>query len=104
LLQFKERYENDWGLRHELIADYLAGWYLTRTQGEQKDIALSASQFFSNLGDTDFANIDHHGTPRQRSSMLLQGGNMFEFGNRVPGNTPVDPQLALKRAIAHVSH
>jgi hypothetical protein len=60
--------------KRELFCDYLAGIYMSiriRTLGFV-DIN-AAYTVFSSMGDTDFGNVDHHGTAGERSSALLTG-------------------------------
>jgi hypothetical protein len=71
LFQFKQGYTEAWGVRHELTADYMAGWYLARTQADNKKLKEEISSLFETLGDSAFADPNHHGTPKQRSRLLL---------------------------------
>jgi hypothetical protein len=62
--------------RNELFADYLAGCYLhlkSMTIGEQY-VSEVANSFYS-IGDYQFNDPSHHGTPQQRVSCLMAGYN-----------------------------
>ncbi len=55
----------------ELQADYLAGWYLGN-RWIYTDVQSAFSAFFE-MGDYQFNNPDHHGTPKQRLSAIQAG-------------------------------
>lgn len=68
--QFKAGVQASWGVHYELSADYLAGWYLARMSLVGEDRMDEGSRLFENLGDSQFMDEDHHGTPAQRSKMF----------------------------------
>lgn len=57
----------------ELHADFMAGWYMG-TKGTRMKVAYEELQkaFFS-MGDRQFNNPSHHGTPQQRLDALKSG-------------------------------
>jgi len=60
--------------KKELFADYLAGMYMfIRIQVLGYVDIYAAIKSFESLGDTDFGNVDHHGTPEERSEALIAG-------------------------------
>ena len=62
--------------QNELFADYLAGCYMYYRNKNFKTTDINAAfQAFYNLGDNDFTNPDHHGTPESRSKCIKQGYN-----------------------------
>jgi hypothetical protein len=62
--------------QNELFADYLAGCYMFYRNRSFKSTDINAAfQAFYNLGDNDFSNPDHHGTPVSRSKCIKQGYN-----------------------------
>jgi hypothetical protein len=82
VLQFKRHVRNHAATAApiELHADYLAGWYMGM-KGERMMIAYEElkSQFYS-LGDNDFSNADHHGTPEERARALAKGYELAKTG------------------------
>jgi hypothetical protein len=64
--------------RIELHADYLAGWYLGVRKRQDPSVSLWASgDTFHRIGDYQFNNPNHHGTPEQRVASSERG---FELG------------------------
>lgn len=62
--------------QNELFADYLAGGYMFYRNLRFKPTDINAAfQSFFNMGDNDFTNPDHHGTPSSRSACIRQGYN-----------------------------
>jgi hypothetical protein len=62
----------------ELHADYLAGFFLAQRKAEHPDLDLqTVGRFFNLMGDTDFANPQHHGTPQERIAAIQAG---YDFG------------------------
>ena len=59
---------------NELFADYVAGAYMYYRNRDFKstDIPAAFKAFYS-MGDNDFTNPDHHGTPNSRSICIKQG-------------------------------
>jgi hypothetical protein len=84
IFQFTKRLKCPWGVHLELSADYLAGWYLAKTERDSERIKNSIATLFSNIGDSEFANDDHHGTPRQRSNVLLSGASLYDYKRDLP--------------------
>jgi uncharacterized protein len=59
----------------ELQADCLAGYYLGTIQNvtlDERDIQEIATQAYK-IGDFEFGNPNHHGTPKQRTNAVLSG-------------------------------
>lgn len=83
LFQFKAKYEVAWGMKFELTADYMAGWYLGVTQELTVENVKQTSKLFTELGDSNFTSPDHHGTPWQRSKIFSYGAGIQ--GNYFPG-------------------
>jgi hypothetical protein len=76
LVQFREG--NDLATKpKELQADYLAGWYMAnRDRGYAQWSETSARQnmdAFYRLGDYDYNNQEHHGTPEERLAAVTAG-------------------------------
>jgi hypothetical protein len=64
----------------ELHADYLAGFFLAGRKAAYPSLNLQgAGALFEKLGDTEFANPDHHGTPAQRVASIEAG---FKLGRK----------------------
>lgn len=64
--------------RTELMADAYAAYFLSHTAGQAKQWKR-AQQFldiFFNVGDCDFDNVLHHGTPNQRRSATEWGAGL----------------------------
>jgi hypothetical protein len=62
--------------QNELFADYLAGGYMFYRNRNFKSTDLEAAfRAFYNMGDNDFTNPNHHGTPASRSACIRQGYN-----------------------------
>jgi hypothetical protein len=60
----------NWGKNYkytELHADFLAGFYIGKKNlfKSETDLNIFVNEFY-NLGDSDFFNSDHHGTPDER--------------------------------------
>jgi hypothetical protein len=75
ILQYKGWFIANWGVRWELDADKWAGGYLA-SHGFDKAQILRAADLFFNLGDCDFSDPDHHGTPMQRRNVFLAGAGL----------------------------
>ncbi|MGF7079564.1 hypothetical protein [Mucilaginibacter sp. UYCu711] len=65
--------------QNELFADYLAGAYMFYRNQRFKptDIDAAFNAFYS-MGDNDFTNPDHHGTPGSRNTCIRQGFNVCQ--------------------------
>jgi hypothetical protein len=62
--------------QNELFADYLAGGYMFYRNRNFKTTDLNAAfSSFYNMGDNDFTNPNHHGTPESRYECIKQGYN-----------------------------
>jgi hypothetical protein len=62
----------------ELHADFLAGYYLALRHNAKAQLDLQAvGRVFYELGDTDFNDRGHHGTPEERSRAITGG---YAFG------------------------
>lgn len=62
------------GKRIELHADFLAGFYVGQRQKENQSISLyKTGKEIWNIGDTNFNNPDHHGTPPERLAAAEAG-------------------------------
>lgn len=72
VLQIKKGMRQSNSKIKELQADFLAGYYIGR-----KNFSLTSIQAFGNdlysMGDYDFANSNHHGTPSERVSAMNEG-------------------------------
>lgn len=78
----------------ELHADYLAGYYFKRTGRTERSIQSFGSSL-RRMGDFDFGNPSHHGTPDERVGAMLGGYQAGEEG--------LDRDAAAERGIAYVS-
>lgn len=109
-LQFQKKMDGGWSARHELHADYLAGWYLGATRGSDRDLMAKIAKVFGELGDTQFLDTDHHGTPKQRANVMRAGANSFVFADgRVPDGVSADKlpesaEAAFERGLWTVRH
>jgi len=56
----------------ELHADFLAGYYFSRTGRTEKSLVTFAESLFSK-GDYQFNDRDHHGTPQERVASMRAG-------------------------------
>ena len=79
----------------ELMADFMAGWYVgykDAMTGRQSDVSSAMLGMFS-LGDTNFSSPGHHGTPRERLEAYTSGvlfvrqgtGGGFDGGGGMAG-------------------
>ena len=102
LLQFKKGLSSDWGVHFELSSDYLAGWYLAQTRPNLPASKDDVASLFASLGSTTaFANADYHGSPKQRSRMLLYGAGLHGVADTAtPGATITNPLEALTSSMA----
>ncbi len=81
--------------RNELHADFLSGFYLGTRKREFRELTLyEAGVTFRQLGDTDFTDPQHHGTPAERVAAAEAG---FAIG--IEGGT-IDTAIA--RGMDHV--
>jgi hypothetical protein len=67
-------YKNKW---KELHADYMAGWYVAHRGWCQCDMVTKAGKSFHKLGEYNFNDPNHHGTPMEREDAFYAG---FNFG------------------------
>lgn len=65
----------------ELHADYLAGYYLGMTKSVTESEVISIFNEFYSIGDYNFNDPGHHGTPEERSCAFLQGFKYAYSGN-----------------------
>jgi len=77
ILQFKmadvrERLTGSTAQRVELHADFMAGYYFSRTGRTEKSLITFGDSLFSK-GDYQFNNPEHHGTPEQRVTSMRAG-------------------------------
>jgi len=56
----------------ELPADFMAGYYFSRTGRTERSLIVFAESLFSK-GDYEYNNPDHHGTPQQRVTAMRTG-------------------------------
>lgn len=61
------------GKQPELHADFLAGYYIGKNGSISKDKLVSFADEFFYLGDFDFFESEHHGTPEERRCAFLEG-------------------------------
>lgn len=67
--------------RIELHADYLSGWYLGLLKKRNSSISLwSSGDTFHRIGDSNFTNELHHGTPEQRVAASRAGFDLANSG------------------------
>lgn len=60
----------------ELQADYIAGWFTAhRSRFRNQNLLASWTAFFE-LGDSNFASPNHHGTSQERSQAFAAGVNL----------------------------
>lgn len=96
VLQYKVGTRSGWGVHYELSADFVAGRYL----GSLPNLDIASVQgvvttFTDVLADTDFMDKDHHGSPAQRSKIMLMGFHGSPSLTEVPTEArPMTPQEA----------
>lgn len=103
LLQFRKNVGRAWGVHFELSADHLAGWYLARTRPDLDRRKDEVTQLFASLGSTTgFAHPDFHGSPKQRSRMLLTGARLHGIADGDPQATRLTAtaDLALEESLS----
>lgn len=83
--QYQKKKIREWVVQDELSADFLAGWYFRQTGRSDADLKIVESSF-GGLGDTEYTNPEHHGTPRQR-------GGTFRLGTSVKNLSSVEDAL-----------
>ncbi|MGY3527448.1 hypothetical protein [Bradyrhizobium sp. USDA 4452] len=67
--------------RIELHADYLSGWYLGLLKKRNSSISLwSSGDTFHRIGDSNFTNKQHHGTPEERVAASKAGFDLANGG------------------------
>jgi hypothetical protein len=72
--------------RIELHADYLSGWYLGLRKKEDPSISLWGSgDTFKRIGDYEYTNPNHHGTPEQRVAASEAGFKLSKSGATISG-------------------
>ena len=82
--------------RVELHADFLSGWYLGLRKKQDPSISLwSSGDTFHRIGDTEYNNVQHHGTPQERVEASQHG---FELGGQGDG----DVELAIEQGASYV--
>jgi hypothetical protein len=87
---------NDRAKYKELNADFFAGLYLAYFSASTSISLYNAGRVFEGMGDTEFANVDHHGTPQERLSAI-------EFGFQVgQGNPKLRPREALSGSVEFI--
>lgn len=85
----------------ELMADFMAGWYLGAKQryysfwGRGSDVRAAFRSFFD-MGDTNFDQPGHHGTHAERLTAVMQGVQLSYA-------TGADFRTALGQAAAYLS-
>ena len=73
ILQFKNGVTRP-GVRTELQADYLAGWYMGDRQRDfPASVSYMTNTFFELGDDYEFNDPSHHGTPKQRAKAFRAG-------------------------------
>jgi hypothetical protein len=75
--QYQARSQYNWGVRYELDADRQAGTYF-RDRWSEKQKGILAAELFFRLGDNEFSNADHHGTPIQSRNVFLDGAGLWD--------------------------
>jgi hypothetical protein len=78
ILQYQQKSKLK-GKFSELQADYLAGWYLGRTKNLEKADLKSFAVSLFNKGDYDFYSQLHHGTPEERSKIMILGFSDYDL-------------------------
>jgi len=86
ILQFKRKLTLDDGQfvkRSELHADFLAGYFAGVRKLEKPDFpAAVIAVAHEALGDYNFQNPQHHGTPKERSNAIVTGFNVAYLEKR----------------------
>lgn len=77
----------------ELHADFLAGYYFSRTGRTERSLVTFGESLF-NKGDYEFNNRQHHGTPQQRVTAMRTGY----------GNGSLELNQAVERGAAYVTN
>jgi hypothetical protein len=80
----------------ELHADFMAGLYISSLSKEPKVPLYDIGRTFEKLGDTDFTNRDHHGTPKERTAAIQFG---FEVGIK---HAKLTPRQAIDESVSYI--
>ncbi|MCD8539495.1 MAG: hypothetical protein LRY55_06770 [Leadbetterella sp.] len=95
-------FKNNWNFRgddytvkkDELFADFCAGLYMWDRQFFLTTDIQSTIRAFIDLGDTEFTNRNHHGTPEERMKALIAGYHYLRiFRQQNPGKRFTDEDL-----------
>lgn len=65
---------------HELMADMLAGWYIGYRYPDSVDAINDSADEFYSMGDFQFNDPDHHGTPQERNDAFWKGYFLYRSG------------------------
>ncbi|MFD2963705.1 MULTISPECIES: hypothetical protein [Olivibacter] len=87
--------------KKEIFSDVFAGMYMyvRGMKGWATDLS-AVQQCFEEMGDTDFGNEEHHGTPEERTRAVFYGYNLM-LQNHSQG-VFVDLNMAIKFASSYV--
>jgi hypothetical protein len=72
IVQFQQK-SNLKGKYAELQADFLAGWYLGKAKYLTPQELTPFAESLYKKGDYFFWDVQHHGTPKERASMMVAG-------------------------------
>ncbi|WP_262298584.1 hypothetical protein [Microvirga sesbaniae] len=67
----------------ELHADFLAGYYIGRRNGDGSSSIIRLSSALYKFGDYDFKSPAHHGTPAKRSAAAEKGYAVAQNGGKL---------------------
>lgn len=67
------------GPQMEIVADFLAGWYMARRASAYPTDAIQGMRSLYRKGDYLFNNPQHHGTPSQRAAAFVAGTNYMQL-------------------------
>ena len=70
--ELSERLSSETRKLSELHADFLAGYYFSRTGRTERSLITFGESLFSK-GDYDYNDKQHHGTPQQRVAAMRAG-------------------------------
>ena len=79
------------GPQMEIVADFLAGWYMARRASAYPTDAIQGMRSLYRKGDYLFNNPQHHGTPSQRAAAFVAGTNYMQL--------PISAALGVGRGV-----
>ena len=89
--------------KDELFADYCAGIFMHYRQYMTLTNIQSALSTFFTLGDYQFTNPNHHGTPQERINAVTAGYNYMQYYKTNFPNIPFTDQTLFQSAVNYLN-